>query len=119
MIFFIRKILPAFFVLSVFQVSAQSSFQKVSNALITHLNEQVIFQEEEIRNGIAGEMLMILTADSGKVIDVSLKKGLTSSINDEIIRACSNFILPDVAVGNRFTIMLFVDSRLKRISPLL
>ncbi|MBL7928202.1 MAG: hypothetical protein JNL47_01840 [Bacteroidia bacterium] len=117
--FFIRKIFPVFFVLTIRHVSAQSAFYKVNQALIAHLNEHVIFQEEEISNGIAGEMLMILTADSGRVTDVILKKGLTSSINEEIIRACREFNLPAVAIDNRFTIMLYVDSRLKRISPIL
>lgn len=117
--FFIKRILPVFLIFTIHQISAQSSFQKVNRALIAHLNEHVVFQEEEINNGIAGEMLLILIADSGRVSDVLLRKGLTSSINNEIIRACREFDLPDVAISNRFTVMLFVDSRLKRISPLL
>lgn len=119
MSFYCKNILPVFFVMMVYSVSAQSSFQKFNHALISHLNEQVVFLEEEIKNGISGEMLLILVADSGRVSDVILKKGLTASINDEISRACRGFMLPDAPVGNRFTIMLFVDSRLKRISPLL
>lgn len=119
MSFFYKKIFSLLYVLSVYQATAQSSFQKLNHALINHLNEHVLFQEEEINNGIAGEMLLILTVDSGRVNDVILKKGLTVSMNDEIIRACRDFILPDFSVGSRFTIMLYVDSRLKRISPLL
>jgi hypothetical protein len=117
--FFFSSILFFLFILFMHQGHAQQAFQKINHALITHLNEQVVFQPEEINNGIAGEMLLILTIDSGKVNDVILKKGLTTSLNREISRACLDFTFPDVSVGHRFTIMLFVDSRLKRISPLL
>ncbi|MFI5218147.1 MAG: energy transducer TonB [Bacteroidia bacterium] len=94
--------------------------------LLEYINQQIIFSDEDKEKNVAGELIITFTVDkSGTLSDITIKKGISSSIDLElirIIRAMPLWIPGRINrenVTSKFSLSLMIDAGQQKVNSVL
>ena len=96
-----------------------------NSSLFKFINEQMTYSEQDKENKIEGEMIVTFTVESdGKLSDVSIRKGLSPTINSKLVDVINKMPAWRPArtggewVNARYTLALVIQSHDQLARPL-